>query len=120
MVKITTLNWLQPIKIGHFNQFVFTVKEIFRELNWQPLADHWKKTKLMFTHKVKSNELPASMNNLFKIANNQIHILRSNSNDFLLQKPKTNYMKKSITYNGAIAWHKLSNDVKFKPVLDRK
>ena len=74
----------------------------------------------MFTHKVKSNELPASMNNVFKIANNQIHILRINGNDFLLQKPKTNYMKKSITYNGAIAWHKLSNDEKFKPVLDRK
>ena len=25
MVKITNLNWLQPIKIGHFDQFVFTV-----------------------------------------------------------------------------------------------
>ena len=23
---ITNLNWLQPIKIGHFNQFVFTVQ----------------------------------------------------------------------------------------------
>ena len=24
-VRLTNLNWLQPIKIGHFNQFVFTV-----------------------------------------------------------------------------------------------
>ncbi len=79
-------------------------------------------------HKVKSNELPASMNNLFQIANNPNYDLRSNGNDFLLQKPKTNYMKKSITYNGAIAWNKLPNNVKaanmstsqFKAVLDRK
>ena len=87
-------------------------KEIFRELNWQSLPNRWEKNKLMFMHKVKSNELPASMNNLFQIANNTNYDLRSNGNDFLLQKPKTNYMKKSITYNGAIAWNKLPNNVK--------
>ncbi len=69
-------------------------KEIFRELNWQSLPDRWEKNKLMFMHKVKSNELTASMNNLFQIANNPNYDLRSNGNDFLLQKPKTNYMKK--------------------------
>ena len=79
-------------------------------------------------HKVKSNELPASLNNLFKIVNNQNHNLRSNGNDFLLQKPKTNYTKKSISYNGAIVWNKLPITVKaanmstsqFKAVLDHK
>ena len=44
-------------------------------------------------HKVKSNVLPASMKHLFKIATNQNHNLRSNGNDILLQKPKTNYTK---------------------------
>ena len=33
-------------------------------------------------------------------------------NDFLLQKPKSNYMKKSITYNGPRAWNKLPNKIK--------
>ncbi len=101
---------------------------IFRELNWQSLPNRWEKNKLMFMHKVKSNELLASMNNLFQVANNTNYDLRSNGNDFLLQKPKTNYMKKSITYNGAIAWNKLPNNVKaanmstsqFKAVLDPK
>ena len=68
------------------------------------------------------------MNNLFEIVNNQNYNLHSNGNDFLLQKPKTNYMKKSITYNGAIALNKLPNNVKaanmstsqFKAVLERK
>ncbi len=68
-------------------------KEIFRELNWQSLPDRWEENKLMFMHKVKRNELPASMNNLFQIANIPNNDLRSNGNDFLLQKPKTNYMK---------------------------
>ena len=68
------------------------------------------------------------MNQLFEIANNQNYNLRSKCNDFLLQKSKTNYMKKSISYNGAIAWNNLSNNVKatnmsigqFKAALDRK
>ncbi len=68
-------------------------KEIFRILNWQSLPNRWEKNKLMFMHKVKSNKLPASMNNLFQIANNPNYDLRSrNGNDFLLQKPKTNYI----------------------------
>ena len=55
-------------------------------------------------------------NNLFQIANNTNYDLRSNGNDFLLQKPKTNYMKKCITYKykRAIAWNKLPNNVKAK------
>ena len=44
---------------------------MFRELNWQSLSDRWEKNKLIFMHQVKSNELPASMNNLFQIANPQ-------------------------------------------------
>ena len=48
----------------------------------------------MLMQKIKRNEL--SMNNLFQIANNQNYNLRSNGNDFLLQKPKTNYMKKVL------------------------
>ena len=62
----------------------------------------------MFVHKVKSNELQASMNNLFQIANDQNYNLRSNGNDFLLQKPKTNYVKKT---NG-IKWNLQVVDLK--------
>ena len=79
-------------------------------------------------YKVNNSELPESMNQLFEIANNQNYNLRSKGNDFLLQKSKTNYMKKSISYNGAIAWNNLSNNVKatnmsidqFKAALERK
>ncbi len=59
----------------------------------------------MFMDKVESNELPTSKNNLFQIANNPNYDFRNNANDFLVQKPKTNYMKKSTTYNGVIAWN---------------
>ena len=58
------------------------------------------------------------MNQLFEIANNQNNNLRSKGNDFLLQMPKTNYMKKSISYNGAIAWNNFSYNVRKRNKYD--
>ena len=37
--------------------------------------------------------------NLFEIKNNTNYNLRRNENEFTLQKPKTNFTKKSISYN---------------------
>ena len=50
----------------------------------------------MLVHKAKSNELPASINKLFKNVNSQNYNLRSNGNGFLLQKPKKIMWKKVL------------------------
>ena len=47
----------------------------------------------MFMHKLKSNELPASINNLFQIVNNQNYYLRSNGNDFFYKPENKLYEK---------------------------
>jgi hypothetical protein len=73
------------------------------------------------------NELPENLMDLFEIKNNINYNLRSNGNEFTLQKPKTNFMKKSISYNGAKTWNNLPRCVKtsdatirqFKAALDR-
>ena len=41
----------------------------------------------------KRSELPENLMNLFEIKNNINYNLRSNGNEFTLQKPKTNFMK---------------------------
>ena len=45
-------------------------------------------------HKAKSNELPASMNNLFQIANNPNYDLRSNVTIFFYKSRKQVIWKK--------------------------
>ena len=40
--------------------------------------------------------MPQSLTEMFKIRENQIYDLRSNYKNFALQKPETNFMKKSI------------------------
>jgi hypothetical protein len=49
-------------------------------------------------YKAKRNELLENLMNLFEIKNNINYNLRSNGNEFILQKPKTNFMKKIIGY----------------------
>ena len=98
-----------------------------RELDWKPLVDHWGKNSLVFMYKAKRNELPENLMNLFEIKNNINYNLRSNGNEFTLQNPKTNFMKKSISCNGAKTWNNLPRCVKtsdatirqFKTALDR-
>jgi hypothetical protein len=47
-------------------------------------------------YKAKRNELPENLMNLFEIKNNINYNLRSNGNEFTLQKSKTNFMKKAL------------------------
>ena len=41
-------------------------------------------------------------------------MLRSNNNNYVLGKPKTNFMKKSFTYSAASLWNGLSSTAKEK------
>ena len=72
-----------------------------RELNWQPLANLREQNKAKFMYKMRNNELSEFMTNMFNVTNNTNYNLRSNKVDFALQKPNTNFMKKSISYSGA-------------------
>ena len=61
-----------------------------------------------------------------KIINNSNYNLRNNYTDFVLKKPKTDFMKKSITYSAASLWNELPKSAKtkgigvaeFKSILD--
>ena len=53
----------------------------------------------MLAYNVRNNDkLPQSIINRFKTKDNSNYNLRNNYTDFVLKKPKTNFMKKSITY----------------------
>ena len=49
--------------------------------------------------------------NIFKICLNDMYPLRSNNCELYLEKPKTDFMKKSFSYRGAASWNNLPNDV---------
>ena len=71
----------------------------------------------MFAYNVRNNDkLPQSMIHRFKTKHNSNYNLRNNYTDFVLKKPKTNFMKKSITYSAASLWNKLAKSAKTKGI----
>ena len=71
-------------------------RDVLKELQWQPLKERFEHKKLLFMHKIRNNEFPNSILNMFKLKTNSHYNLRRNNRDFILDKPNTNFMKKSI------------------------
>lgn len=101
--------------------------DVLEELDWQPLMKRFEANKSVFMYKIRNNKLPPSMMSMFDIKENSKYNLRSNNNDYALDKPKTNFMKKSISYAAASVWNNLPKKAKekgisierFKSILDR-
>jgi hypothetical protein len=49
---------------------------------------------------------------MLSLSNNEKYQLRSNGLNFQLDKPRTNFLKKSFSYSGAKCWNDLPNKVK--------
>ena len=112
---------------GGISSFFPCARE-YRLLRRLPLKERFRIKKAMFAYNVRNNDkLPQSMINKFKTKDNSNYNLR-NYTDFVLKKPKTNFMKKSISYSAASLWNKLPKSAKtkgigvaeFKSILDRR
>jgi len=86
--------------------------EILADLGWRPLVERMKFKKAMFMYNIKHNNSNEPMKNMFEISNNELHNLRSNAVNFHIPKPKTNFMKKSISYSWALLWNSLPSAAK--------
>ena len=63
--------------------------------------------KAMFMYNTKHSNLDEPMKNMFEISDNEFYDLRSNAVNVHIHKPKTNFMKKSTSYSGALLWNSL-------------
>ena len=87
-------------------------KDILQELSWQPLIERWENNKAIFMHKVANGECLENISNLFAVKNNDNYNLRNNGIDYTLKKPRTNILKKSVSYYSAKMWNELPVELK--------
>ena len=80
------------------------ITDLMRRLNWQTLEERRVNKKTLLMYEVKNVTAPDPIKNLFNVCDNQNYSLRSNLNDFKLDKPKRNFIKKSISYSSAKFW----------------
>ena len=63
-------------------------------------------------YKVKKNQLPETLSSMFRINRNENYRLLSNYINYMLPKPKTNFMKRSRSYSAESQRNNLPNAAK--------
>ena len=86
-------------------------KEIFAHLEWEPIENILKKREISMTFKSLTRQLPEYISDMFTITNNATYRLRSNDRKLHLDKPNTDFMKKSFAYRAAFEWNNFPCDV---------
>ena len=62
--------------------------------------------------RLDNNQLPESISSMFRINRNENYRLRSNYINYTLPKPKTNFMKRIISYSAVSLLNNLPNSAK--------
>ena len=85
--------------------------EIFQRSGRELIEDTLKKRVSLTVFKALKGDLPENISENLKFEHNKQHQLRSNDCKIYLQKPKTDFIKKSFSYRGALTWNSLPSEV---------
>ena len=85
--------------------------DIFKTLHWETIENIFNRRQQLMTFMALREMTPKYLTELFSTCQNDTYGLRSNNRKLHLSKPKTNFLKKSFSYRGALAWNKLSDKV---------
>ena len=84
-----------------------------RHLGWSLLSERRTQIKARLMFKVLHDLAPVRLSNIFSdsCSANNYH-LRNADNKLALPLPKTEFLKKSFSYNGARIWNSLPNEIR--------
>ena len=80
-------------------------------LGWDNLCARRKKQKLKLMFKTLTDLSPEYLKGLFKPFNKD-YGLRNSDNKLALPKPRTDFLKRSFCYSGALLWNSLPSNVR--------
>ena len=89
------------------------------ELQWKPLKERRTQFVASQMYKITHNLAPKRLSDIFRETPSSRHYnLRGSSTRlYLPQLPKTDHLKKSLSYGGAKLWNSLSDDLRNKESL---
>ena len=96
--------------------------EVLNSLGWKKLANRRALNKLVFIYKVLENHTAPNLKDLFSRRNvsQNSYELRNSETDLSIKKPKTEFLKKTFGYSGAVLWNSLPQDVKMAESLKQR
>jgi hypothetical protein len=85
--------------------------DILNTLSWETLDNRRKNSKAVFMYKVLNDHAAPCLKESFykrNVTQNTFN-LRNSENDLTLPKPRTEYLRRSFKYSGAMLWNDLSS-----------
>ena len=96
--------------------------DILTTLPWETLDNRREKSKaVLFMYKVLIDHAAPGLKESFHGRNvtQNIYNLRNSEYDLTIPKPRTEYLRRSFKYSGAMLWNDLSFSAKSASTLDR-
>jgi hypothetical protein len=93
------------------SDYTIRSSQVFETLQWHPIKNLMDKRDLTMMFKVVKNIAPNYLTNMFRKCDNSNYSLRSNNLKLSLPKPKTDFLKRSFSYRGAVAWNSLPSEL---------
>ena len=88
-------------------------KDILQSLGWDDIGTRHLKQKLITMYKTLNNEMPKYLHDFFQyVSEAHKHNLRGSHSNLTLPRPRTNYLKNSFKYSGAVSWNSLPLNVR--------
>ena len=84
---------------------------LLEELNWYKLSLNRKKHKAILMYKTINKSVPQYLQDLFSLRSCP-YSLRDNENKLFVPKPRTDYLKRSFSYDGAVLWNSLPTQLR--------
>ena len=92
------------------SDYTIRSSQVFETLQWHPIKKLIDKRDLTMMFKILKNVAPNYLTTMFRKCDNSNYSLRSNNLKLSLPKPKTDFLKRSFSYRGAIAWNSLPSE----------
>ena len=91
--------------------FLASSNHLLSTLSWERLSLRGKKQKALMMYKTMNDLAPEYLQSLFS-QRHSAYNLRNSEGRLTLSKPSTNYLKRSLSYSGAMLWNNLPKNLK--------
>ena len=90
-----------------FSSYDADANRLIRQLDWKDLSTQFQIQKSIMVYKSLNGLVPEYLSSKFVKRNETRYSLRDSVNKLFVPFPRTNFMKNSFTYSGAVLWNSL-------------
>ena len=105
-------NQNRAARVLTFSRYDVDANRFFRKLNWKDLSTQFQIQKALMIYKSLNDLVPGYLSSKFVKRYETRYSLRDSVNKVIVPFPRTNFMKNSFSYSGAVLWNSLPCDMR--------